>query len=150
MFVLSNAKHVSEAHLRPDMKTDQCWWRGEVAGSRGLLTQVQHGGDEAPADDELAALEHLLQTLLALFAQFGHDFTQIRSKIVSGSDAERWRAQEARVCRKVCGGVVPTATVLRQSPKKAPRWHLAATLRHHDKNVQCRKYFYFILWKMRH
>jgi len=42
-----------------------------------LLTQIKHSGDEAPADDELAALEHLLQPLLALLAQFAHDFAQI-------------------------------------------------------------------------
>lgn len=47
------------------------------ARSCSLLTQIKHSGDEAPADDELAALEHLLQPLLALFAQFGHDFNQI-------------------------------------------------------------------------
>ena len=36
------------------------------------LTQVEHRGNEAPPDDELAALEDLLQPLLGLFTQFSH------------------------------------------------------------------------------
>lgn len=40
-----------------------------------ILTEVEHRWDEAPPDDELSALEQLLEPLLGLFAQFGHVFS---------------------------------------------------------------------------
>lgn len=39
-----------------------------------ILTEVEHRWDEAPPDDELSALEQLLEPLLGLFAQFSHVF----------------------------------------------------------------------------
>ena len=42
--------------------------------SVGILTEVQHGWNETPSDDKLAALEQLLQPLFGLFAQFSHVF----------------------------------------------------------------------------
>ncbi len=131
LFVLLNAICLK----RPDTSPDWWWWWWWCKVVWGaLLTQVKHGGDEAPADDELAALEHLLQPLLALFAQFAHDFTRFdqRSSLDAMRSAEgRGRAQEARVCRKVCGGGYSFATVT----KEAPRGHLVAT-------HQCRKYLF--------
>lgn len=58
-----------------------------------ILTQVEHGGDKAPSDDKLAALEELLQPLFTFFAQFSHVFIGCRHKRYSqgqetGSDAE--------------------------------------------------------------
>lgn len=40
----------------------------------GILTEIQHGWDKPPSDDELAALEKLLQPLFRLFAHFSHVF----------------------------------------------------------------------------
>lgn len=39
-----------------------------------ILTEVQHGWNEAPSDNKLAALEQLLQPLFGLLAQISHVF----------------------------------------------------------------------------
>ncbi|KAI4817569.1 hypothetical protein KUCAC02_010954 [Chaenocephalus aceratus] len=57
----------------------------------GILTEVQHGWDETPSDDELAALEQLLQPLFGLFTQFSHVF------ILNSEDAATTKDKEAEV-----------------------------------------------------